>query len=674
LLGYCPGNGKLNKETYKLCSGTEMTVGLVTDNFKATRTFTREKKNKKDGSIKFSHGEEINVYPSEGESKKSQKEDRIANELGDFPVMLDFNEFLNKSDNKRRDFIYSLSPKSESDWTREDVEQYLRDELLTVDLEVNNLDQYEIMEEIIENCMKQFPEGFDIEAGLQAMIDWAYNKRSHWREEKENAQGAVRKISDLKNKLEETDRNLRANKKERDEAQKDLVKVEKQITQAEEKEKAAKKRKEKIEKLEAKLEKLKEKEVKTDTSETDRLIKQYQEQIKEVDFSDQKEELNKKLEDLKEKKDNLLSSREKLSNQITKLKTGIQHFNETLKTIKSNDGLCVVDDAIKCNKDFSKYIEYAELQKKENSEKLHQLKEKMAELNNEIARVKEDIQATVKKHRELGNKADKQARENEKARKRINELQKEKQQIANAEENHQEKVKMHEEQLQELREEKIEPAAPLEPLKKQKKGLESKIEKLKEKIEKQEEAKNTLSNLKSSMIDSKKAQYYYTNFRSLYDALGAGGLQGELVKERLEPIETEIQSNLKAMGIDNEFYFQTQTESGKEVFQFGWKNRFGDRLNFDALSTGQQIILLIAMMTTIIDQADPACKILSVDKIENLDYKNFQRVIRASNKISDKLDNILFLLRTPWKMELPDEIEGFKVWELKGEKADETAA
>lgn len=199
-------------------------------------------------------------------------------------------------------------------------------------------------------------------------------------------------------------------------------------------------------------------------------------------------------------------------------------------------------------------------------------------------------------------------------------------------------------------------------LEKQAESIRTNIGSLKIKIEEQEKAKITLSNLKSTMIDSKTAEYNYINFKFLDETLGAKGLQGELVKETLEPIQNDIQVNLSAMGIEHEFYFTTETAGGKEVFQFGWKDKFGDKRNFDALSTGQQMILLIAILTTFIEKASPNCRILAIDNIENLDSNNFKRVIDGLNKITDKLDNII--LSGVIDVE---EVEGFKVWNLNKE-------
>jgi len=181
LLGYVPGKGKLPAETFKLANADTMSVGLVTDNLTFARTFTRSEKSGKDGSNNVTVSQDITISPSRGEKKAADKEARIAAEVGSFPVMLDFNEFLSLSDPKRRDFIYGLSVIESETWDRDRVGKHLRQKLLTLELEANNPDQYKIMDGLICMAMLQFPVSYDIQAGLQSMLEWAKAKQKNWK-------------------------------------------------------------------------------------------------------------------------------------------------------------------------------------------------------------------------------------------------------------------------------------------------------------------------------------------------------------------------------------------------------------------------------------------------------------------------------------------------------------
>lgn len=667
MTGYVPGQGKKADETFKLSSSDSMVVGLNTDDFSFRREFKKKVTNKKDGSTQETISQNLNVSPSKSENKITEKEARILSELGCLPVMLDFNEFLSLSDSKRREFIYNLAGFKSEEWTRDKVREYLENKLLSPELEENNSEQFELMKSIIEEALVEYPVNYDITAGLQSMIDWTKAKLSFWNDEKKKSQAAVQKLGELKRQLSETDRNLKANKEELEKLQNELVKVEKQISEDTQKKKNIDLRLAKIEELKNNItsEELKECAIKID--ETEKKIADLKSQLKEVDNSKKIKDIEEEIIKLQNETDPILKDRDEVHTNQIEIKTKIDVNQKTLERVKSVTATCVLDKKIACNKDFSKFIEFTENQIKalntqnavltetfkELDTKLNALNEKYSNLNtNKEALRKEEVEASRKNNLITAD---------------INKFENLLNQAKNFDNLRAERVARLKEELSKLQNEPVDPIAPIDILQKQAESIRANISTLKAKIDEQEKAKTTLSNLQASMIDSKTAEYNYTNFKSLDETLGAKGLQGELVKETLEPIQNDIQINLNAMGIDNQFYFTTETASGKEIFQFGWRDRFGDKRNFDALSTGQQMILLIAMLTTFIEKANPNCRILSIDKVENLDYENFTKVIKGLSKISEKLDNIIFCLRTPWGMKMPDEIEGFKVWDLDRE-------
>jgi exonuclease SbcC len=121
-----------------------------------------------------------------------------------------------------------------------------------------------------------------------------------------------------------------------------------------------------------------------------------------------------------------------------------------------------------------------------------------------------------------------------------------------------------------------------------------------------------------------------------------------------------IAENLQLMGFDFEPFFQTESETGKEIFQFGWVNEKGHFVNFDAMSTGQQTVFLAAMMMTIIDRAKPKLRLLVMDNLNHLDRTNFQLLINGLNKLAHKVDNIILA----GAIEFPFEAEGWNVCDV----------
>jgi len=670
LMGYVPGKGKKPDETFKLANSDTMEVGLKTDSFSFAREFKKKVTRGKEGSTKVSIQQSVNVSPSKGESKIVEKEARIIGELGNLPVMLDFNEFLTLSDSKRREFIYNLAGFDSTEWTKERVKYYIERSLLTVEFEVNNPEQYEIVKEIITEALNEYPDNYDISMGLQSMIDWTKTKLSYWNDEKKSSQAAVQKLAELKNQLSETDRNLKSNKDELEKFQDDLVKVEKQISEDTQRKKNIDARLEKIELLKKTMVEANAKECTIDITATQNSINAAKEKIKQVDNSSKIVEVQKQISEIILQLKPISKDKEDVKTKGIEIRTQIETTKKTLESVKSVGKTCVLDTKIKCDKDFSKFIAHTEGQIKTWEIQKDILGQTFVELNEKEAALQKKQEALNTNIQELQHEELNANRANNILNSEINKLESLLNHARSFDEIKTHKVENLRTELEKLQNEKIEPIAPLDILQKQSDGIKTQIDDLKVKIHDQEEARTTLSNLKSSMIDSKKADYYAVSFKSLDETLGAKGLQGELVKETLEPIQSEIQTNLNAMGVNNNFYFSTESEGGKEIFQFGWNDRFGDKRNFDALSTGQQMILLIAMLTTFIEKANPNCRILAIDNIENLDPENLIKVTSGLNKISSKLDNIILS-----GVINAENIEGFKVWNLteEGESNEQSA-
>jgi exonuclease SbcC len=659
LLGYVPGKGKKSDETFKLSSSDTMEVGLGTSDFNFTREFKKKVSKSKDGSTKVSIQQILNVSPSKGESKINEKESRILSELGSFPVMLDFNEFLSLSDSKRREFIYNLAGFKSEDWTKEKAKEYLEGQLLTTELEVNNPEQYEIMKSLINGVLNEYPEKYDISMGLQSMIDWTKTKLSYWNDEKKRSAAAVQKIGELKNKLSETDRNLKANKKQLEELQSKLITSEKQISEDTQKKKNIDIRLEKIEQLKKIIAEEELKKCSVNTNEIESKIKNLKANIKQVDNKDKIKAIDDEIIKIQDEDEPIIKDKDDVKTKGIELAAQIKANQETLDRVKNVKDCCVLDKRIACNKDFGKFIEYTEGKINTLTVQRQILADTFKELNDKDNALNEKYKKLEVNKKALTNEEIEANRTNNSITADINTLEKSLNEAKSFDTLKVEKIARLNEELSKLQNEPIEAIAPIDILIKQRDSISVNINSLKEKIEEQEKAKTTLSNLKSSMIDSKTAEYNYISFKSIDDALGAKGLQGKLMKETLEPIQNDIQANLRAMGIDHEFYFSTESEGGKEIFQFGWKNDFGDKRNFDALSTGQQLMLLIAILITFIEKSNPKCRILAIDNIENLDSKNFPKVIDGLNKISDKLDNIIL----SGVIDVT-EVDGFKVWNL----------
>jgi exonuclease SbcC len=297
---------------------------------------------------------------------------------------------------------------------------------------------------------------------------------------------------------------------------------------------------------------------------------------------------------------------------------------------------------IACPKDFSGVTEQIQLwQQKQVDPKLVNLKEKLKVIDLRIKTTGEQEQVLLNQQTQLLKDAQGIISRNDSINKSVAALQNKKQQTMKAATEHKSKLQSYRDELDRLQKQPNEFIAPIDILQAQTVGMRMRIEELTIELAGKEKAKQAITLVQQSMIDNRKSEYSAIAIKSIQEQLGPKGIQGEIVKEILEPIRQNIGTNLKLCGFNFEPFFQTESDTGKEIFQFGWVNENGQHVNFDALSTGQQTVYLAAMMVTIIDMAQPKARILVMDDLNHLDRKNFQLLINGLDKLSEKLDNII---------------------------------
>ncbi|MEN1968986.1 hypothetical protein WMZ97_13045 [Lentibacillus sp. N15] len=656
LLGYVPGAGKTPSETFKLSSDNDsMKVGLELDEFNFIRTFSRnERKKKGTGETEVGFSEAVNVSPSKGEKTNTKKKARIEQEVGSFPVMLDFEQFLGLSDSKRRDFIYSLSSNNDS-WNKERLQHFLEDELLTTEIEVNDPDYYETLQEIINESLEQFPDSFSFEDGLTALSDYIDDQLKYWNKNKKDTEGAVRSLADLKNQERETDRNARQNKDELKKLREKHMDLKEQLAKDTVKKQAHDKKMARMETLKSEISKLRSA-PKHSNEEFEKQVVELQEKMKDVpesnsaNYMEEADCLSKQSEQAKQEAWNFKSEYQKLESRRDQIQS-------TVNTINENKGVCVIQKQISCHKDFTPYVEHATKQIAELDGRMNELESQGIKKQEESQKFQDEAQ----KKRLEAQKDNNQFREvvnfNKQVTDQINAIKEEISANNRKNENLQNNIDQLEKELTELENEPVDAIAPLDVLEKQQSSVAAQISELEEKVQEQEKVKNKLQTLRQTMFEGKKAAMKADSYKDIKAQLGANGVRGLIVKEQLEPIKKDIEANLKIMGIDYEVFFQTTSDSGQEVFQFGWiKER---KTNFDSLSTGEKLIYLIAFMVTILERANPELKVLAIDNIENLDKGNFKNALEGLIKLSDKLDNIILA----GVVDAPN-VDGWKVWDL----------
>ncbi len=694
MLGYVPGKGKTTAETFKLATGDEMASGCkLANGFEFTRTFSKKNsRERKTGKTNVKISETLTVSPGQGEKNPTQMKARVAAEMGEFAVALDFNEFLSLSDAKRRDFIYSLSPFDSAAWTKERVQRHLESELLIPELQENNPEQYDIYKELIQNVMAKFPENYDIHQGLQAMIDYTTTQKSYWGTKQKDSQGAVRSIAEAKNQLAETDRGIAEAKKELDALQDQLVKVEKQISKDTELRKINEDRSKRILELEQQIKDLGNVEVAkpfpidNELAEINQNIDSLKAQeIKKVDVSIELLAVKENKVSLKsnsEKTTALIKDLTKQINDIESREQQMQHISKSLDEAlsKASDvgGKCVIHSLISCPKDFTGFDGFVERKKAEldaemailantkskHKETFSEFKNKLNDINDQIDALDGQMEAIYKKSEEankaISGRDDKIKKLEKEKDDLVKQHDKQLTDIKTAHERTQNRIQLLEQELDKLRNKAPEAIGDTSVMEKQIAGTREQIQKLKQSVDEKVKAKETILLLQKSMLENRVSEYKSYGFKAISKALGPAGVQGELVKETLEPLREDIRTNLKLMGFDNSPYFDMLSDTGQEIFQFGWVNQREHKVNFDALSAGEQTVFLAAIMATIIERANPKIKILAIDDINHLDRVNLQRALDGISKIGGKMDNIIL----GGAVECDFDAGEWKVWEM----------
>jgi DNA repair exonuclease SbcCD ATPase subunit len=659
MLGYAPGEGKKIQETFELSSGDEMSAGLQTDNFSFDRVIKRTSKLNGDGTNDIKYSESLTVSPNKGEKTIAQLEARIASEIGSFPMVFDFALFTELSDAKKRDHMYSLSPITNDSWDKARVSEHLNKTLLTEVLKANTPEVYEATQELIADCMEMWPSDYDLTSGLQAVIAWVDSQQKDWNKKKSDATGAVRELNDMKNQLEETDRDIVAKKRELQKLRNDHTDVHGQITAGREIKRQWDSKQERINDLKTGIEQLIELLSVPDETDYEVQVNAIKEKINQTDIANESDEIQKQINVIRFNKDENQAAINKIDQETNVLQNEIHTYETVLKNIKAKGiGSCVLDNNIACDKDFSGFIHFATDNGAKINAKILILSEERKVLVDAGKALYAQSDELETKKRSLHNTFLEESKKNELLRNQIDDIRKFEQQALQGRQNKVNNQASLQEELNRLVGEKMPAFAPLDLLEPQFEALTNQITEAEGVLEEKEKAKITLSNKQAAILSASKAQYYFTGCKKISEALGAKGIQGELVKSILGPIEAAVNENLQLMGINYPAYFSTESETGKEVFRFGWIK--GERqINFNVLSKGEKLMFLSAFLVTLLERANPSLKVLALDEIQNLDKTNFINVLNGLSALSHKLDNIIIAGVVD-----PMEIEGWTFWDL----------
>lgn len=669
-LGYVPGQSRKAEDIMKSSAGDEMSVGLMLDNgFGFLRTFTRKRKlDSKTGLQSFSIKESISLTPSRGESTDTQRKARIVQEMGSFSIHLDFSEFEALSPAKKREYLYGFVSGAGDQWSKDTVRSRLIERIATEELKSNNPDSYSAALDMIEKALGVWVDGLSVEDGVLAMLEWAKEQQSYWNAKKNDAQGAVRQLAELKNQLTQTDRDIASKKQELDDLIQQLIEVEKELSKGLELKEAFESRKSRIAELEDEIARLQVVAGPPDTSDIDAKIDELKQQIVELDYD--LSGIESEITSLQSTCETLMTELDIIRQKRTKIEAELNTLQTAKDRASSNGGLCVISKLVACPKDFTRFLEYIDKQIEDLSALLNGAKAEEAKIVDKLNETKAAIKALQDSRSSKLEVAAKQREINKELETKIAGLVILKDELSKEAEKNTSRLEMVSAELERLQSTPVKPVPEMAMLEQQKEGLEKAISELKSVIEEKQKAQATLLNMKASMIDSKDAEYKFYAAKSLMQELGPNGIQGELLKSGLEPLRDVIQDNLRALDIPHEFTFKTESDRGNETFDFGWIDNSGTFVSFDTLSGGQRMLVLTALLVALLQKGDATVRIITIDEIQTLDDENRTALLNGLFKMyaEGKLDNaILAGLKVTKKQS-----EGWTVHEL-GVDADEEA-
>ncbi|WP_157729543.1 AAA family ATPase [Tumebacillus algifaecis] len=645
MLGYIPGNGKQPGDTFKMSSDQQiMSAGLELDNgFGFIRSFERTLKSSK-GVKKPFYSQSIELSPSRGEQTETERKARIAEEVGSLSMMLDFSAFTEMTASGRRDFIYSLAGGEEGEgWNKQRINSYLQEQIGKID----DPDLAKELANAVDDALGFYEDTMTIDEGLAAMKGFVERELSVSKDKAKNAAGAIKTLTQQKNELQETDRNLDVNKRELADLREQLLKTEKQLAADREKKKAIDRRTARLNEVAALIER----QQAVEKQPTDQVDKQIAELEEAMDHSDDSTEHRTLVEKKTELATRINDTQQKIGHarqERSRLIAERGSIQSTLDTIQNNAGVCVIQNLIKCPKDFSSYVVHAQQQVAQKDEEIAAFNESERAMLQALSQENAEMAEIEQRMNSIMSRVNQRQRENAQRQQQIKQLQAQKSSIQQAEEKRLGDLQRAMQEQQDLRDQPIEAIAPLDMLEAQITNLGPRMKELAEKVEQQSDVRNKIQNIQQAILTNQVSEIKKKAFEKLNEALGPKGVQGEIVKTMLDPMRADIEVNLRAIGIGAEIFFQTESDTGQEVFDFGWQ--IGEeRRMFDALSTGQQIMTLIAFLVAVIERAKPPVRVLALDNIENLDGTNLRNLFTGLDALADKLDNIIVAGVLPYK-------------------------
>jgi len=623
---------------------TEMTVGLKRGeefSFKR-RWICKEKFDNKAGKRVSTVSQEIDITPFKADEGLTQKKERIRELISLNPISVDIDNFLGLSDAKRRDFFYDLG---EAEIL---TDNRIKEHLVSVKISVDD----SVKEHWQKKFMNKIPNGQD-KVNLDVVLTNLARDISTVTAIKRIAEMTARRMIEVKARRDSIGGHLKDLEEMLVRLQNKKTDLEKDIESNKAKAEVVKLTDERKNEYTQRIINL-EKQISDDTEEVAGL----NESLNELDAKVAKTEQEftkegKKLEKAIKKKEDEIEDLDKVKGAIA-----AEFQKKQAEKIAIENGL--MDHTPHLSK---KSIEYLEGKRKDiqtqGAEEKHtidslvsQLTESsnnLIELKKALNKMAEDKFEMMDEHTDVANKL--------------------KQDLAVL----LDRIPKAEEELTKTKElVKVSDGLPppeevvdIQTLQDRLEGIKQNITDLEPQVKEKRSEMELLIVQTDAESDLKQAEIDLYCLKAMQKALGPAGLKGELVKATLDPIKKKVNEALRILGYEREFDFQMIDSRGNECFNFGWKTEAGDRLiKFNALSTGEQTVLLTAMVAVICSSSEHDVKFLAMDNVEVISTDHEEGYFAGLPKLAELCELDYFYVCTSKDLNLPELLEeAKKAWE-----------
>ena len=617
LQGHINWLGKTPEASFQISSGDSFTVNLATDDgFSFGRTIRRKEVNHKDGSKSRQYQASHSVFPDKGESKDSQKKERIATEVGSSSVLFDINKFINGTESDKRELIFSLSSPESHGWDQDRVISEIKKLGCDADWIAKNwpagknvADSVDAVRSLAGKALSaaQAVEKSKIAAKAEIIVI-----RQTMMEEAGGDLSEIRNnLKGLRDEKVKTEKDISAS--EESFKQQVLIRTRKEMM---ERELAAMDRLEHvdIEEIEARLKNIIDDEIPACDLEAESLARYAQELLKESarhlavamgkdrDLArvDRRSELGEAIAAAKKFGCPVMGSECKtdLADYIRKLEGKVSAVEEEVESLRSE-------------RDES--MEKGEELKKSGEDLVSQAKDLLAK-GKRLAKDSKPIQ------KELREASKEEARRTavsaslEKERKSIDEARR-----------------------------SLTPIVSTEASKALLGNINIQVSEFEAKERKAQEIQNVMANFDSANISAIEASEEVEKMKVLRDALGPKGVQSQIMGDVIGPMTASVNGLLSKIpphdGVPYEAMFKLFDMNGNPTFEIV-RACNGTHISYNALSGGQQVLFGAAIMTALVLMENPPVKAICIEAAE-LDLANFQNLISALDVIGKDIDNIM---------------------------------